>query len=473
MFRFKFPLLLLLVLTGAFLRHEAAYAQSAPDLMVSDLIVTQAVYGEPLVLGKQTVARVVTASADRKLYRGEIIVTFGDQTFSHQVQVGGTKTFTNVGVGAPSELKTLTVTAEVKPAPGSADPDLSNNTKTVTLPVVQSAKHIILYFLPVDWTPAQRTRYDFENAFPPFVKEQTDFFRGIYPLPESQIDSAYTPVPHMLAAYEKQIADSSGNEVGVGFDLMFGSASLAARRLRPDATLVVAVLPPGWFVQAGYPGPLGLSSRQIKGTVLSLFSPTDSITSAHEAGHIFDQHDDYDFSLNPPRNGIPIDRTGFWVERGQTFDPKAGRTINTFMSAAGLIQWTDTRIYEYLMARYVIDAQGGASEPLILAATMTDKIAAQGDESPGLVSAGLVRFPSEEPILVSVGAAAMQGGESIQARWFRGDTVVHEEETQARAGNAWYAFGIQNEKGLTTGKYRVEISLNGTLVKTDAFEVYR
>jgi hypothetical protein len=277
----------------------------------------------------------------------------------------------------------------------------------------------------------------------------------------------------MLAAHEKQIADSSGNEVGVGFDLMFGSASLAARRHRPDATLVIAVLPPGWFVQAGYPGPLGLSSSQIKGTVLSLFAPDDEITSAHEAGHIFDQHDDYDFSVDPPRRGIPIDRPGYWVERGTTFDPKAGRTINTFMSAAGLVQWTDTRIYEYLMARYVIDAQGSASEPLILAATMTDELKGPNDESPGRVSAGMVRFPAQEPIWVSVGAAAMRGGETIHAGWYRGDTLVHEDETQARAGNAWYASGIYSDKGLTAGKYRVEISLDGAAVKTTTFEVYR
>lgn len=447
--------------------------QGEGDVALKDLIVTQAVEGEPLIVGKQTVVRAVVGSSASDAVPVQVNVDFGGKTYVASGEVQGDATPIDVFVDAPGEVKTMTVSAEVEPTGGFQDADRSNNSKTVTLPLVKPNQKIVAYFMPVDWTADQMARYDFQTAFPKFVEANGEYLRGAYPLGSDQLELDYTTTPHLLAADEKRLANNQGDEDIISLHLLYASVALAAHRLRPDATLVVGVFPPGWFAKHGNPNTLGLALKDVKGTVTAQFVLSDATTSAHELAHLFWLYEDYDFSVKPPKNFTWLDRSGYWVQEQKAEDVSAGKKIPTFLSAYSPTDpsWVDTRIYEYLMAKFTIKTGGETSEPMVLAATMARQVETGGKNYPSDYAAGFQRFEPEQPVYVSVGVANLAEGQKLEARWYYQDKLVYNASKSTTAVSGWYAFSLARRDALKEGDYRVEVYLDGKLEKTTYFRV--
>lgn len=450
-----------------------ARAQSAPDVSLDTVHVTQAVYDEPLIFNKDTVVRALVSYTGAGATDVRVTVDFDGKTFSETQTVQGKETAIDVFVGAPQNFRTQTVTVRVDALNSANDANANNNAQTIVLPMVKPNENIVAYFLPVDWTEEQRARYNFATNFPRFVQQNQDFLKGAYPLGNDQLVLDYTLAPHMLGANEKRLADNQGESDMQVMHLLYATISLAARRLKPDATIVVGVLPPGWFAAHGKRGTLGMALRDVKGTVTGQYAPTDPTTSAHELAHLFWLYEDYDYSFSPGRPFTWIDRSGYFVQAQLPQEISAAKKIPTFLSSGDPNQsfWVDTRAYEYLMARFTIHANGQVSEPLILAATMANHIEPDGKNYPSDYSAGFQRFEPDQTVYVSVGAAGMNGGETLEARWFLGNQQAATAQQTLKPGNGWYAFYIRDKGGLDEGDYRVEIYLDGKLTKTSKFEV--
>lgn len=455
-------------------RSEAGepHVQLSADLSIVDLIVTQAVYDEPLVLGKETAARVVVGSNSIQPIDAEVTVEWQGQTYNATATVQAPITTVDILIGAPSKLETATVSATVTPGGLLADSDQSNNAKSVTLPVVETHQKITVFFLPVDWTPDQMQRYNFQGAFPQFVADTTQFMQGVYPVARDDLITAYTMTPHMLAPNEKTLATNTGAFDAQSAFRLYASISRAGRRLRPDAFAVIGIFPPGWLAAHGEVDALGFALTGVKGTVSAMFIFDYSKTTAHEVGHLFWLYEDYDQFVSPPRSSTYLDRSGYWVQRQQFQDVKSAEKIPTFMSGGAIKAWVDTRIYEYLMGKFIVGTGGRVSEPLILSATMSSGIEPDDKNFPAEYSAAFQRFEPKARVYVAVSAAGMKGGEALEARWFRGDQQLARDSQTLNPGDGWYDFSIANRNGFPEADtYRVEIYLDGKLVKSPKFEI--
>ncbi len=449
-------------------------SQGRVDLALKDLIVTQAVEREPLVVGKLTMVRARIALGGSDSYLAQVNVEFEGKNYSATGAVTPPETAIEVAVDAPSKIAPLTVRAQVQPAGAVIDPNASDNSKTLTLAVIRPGEKITAYFLPVDWTPEQVQRYNFKTAFPEFVQEQGDFLRGTYPIASEDVLLDYTLTPHMLAANEKRLSNEQGDEDAKASYRLYGSISLAGRRLRPDATLIVGVFPPGWFAKHGEPHTLGLSLRDVKGTVTDQYLPGVPLVTSHELAHLFRLYEDYDFSISPPRLFTIIDRAGYWVQKRRVEESTKANLIPTFLSSADDPQrprWVDSRIYEYLLAKFTIDGKGQASSPLVLAATMARAV--ETDNSPSDYAAGFQRFDPKDPVYCAVGVTSLRAGQMLEARWFQADQKLKTDKQTTRDGAGWYSFALQTQSrgGLVEGSYRAEIYLDGQLAKTSQFTV--
>lgn len=448
------------------------HAQLSTDLSIEDLIVTQAVYDEPLVLGKETAARVVVGSNSTQSIDADVTVAWEGQTYSATATVQAPGTTVDVLIGAPTKLETTTISATVSPTGLLADTDPSNNDKSVTLPVVETHQKITVFFLPVDWTPDQMQRYNFQAAFPQFVADTTEFMQGVYPVAKNDLVTAYTMTPHMLAPNEKTLATNTGAFDAQSAFRLYASISRAGRRLRPDAFAVIGIFPPGWLAAHGEIDALGFALTGVKGTVSAMFIFDYSKTTAHEVGHLFWLYEDYDQFVSPPRSSTYLDRSGYWVQRRQVQDVNSSDKIPTFMSGGAIKAWVDTRIYEYLMGKFIIGTGGRVSEPLILSATMSSSVQPEGENYPAEYSAAFQRFEPKSRVYVAVSAAGMKGGETLEARWYRGDQELATDSQTLNPGEGWYDFSIANRNGFPEANtYRVEISLDGKLVKSPKFEI--
>lgn len=448
---------------------RAPAGQAGTDLAIQDLIVTQAVYDEPLIVGKQTVARVLVYAPGSQSTPATVRVSWEGQTFTQSASIGGAPAFVDVPIGAPTEVKRATITASVEGA--GADSDPSNNTRTVTMPVIKTAEKIVVYFMPVDWTRDQIERYNFTSAFPQFVADTTQFMSGVYPVAQDQLVTDYTMTPHMLAPDEKTLSTNRGSFDALSAYRLYASISRAGRRLRPDAFAIVGVFPPGWLAAHGETKALGFALSGVKGVVSSMFIFDYSKTATHEVGHLFWLYEDYDYFVSPPRSSTFIDRSGYWVQRGQAQDVNAPDKIPTFMSGGAIKAWVDTRIYEYMIAKFIIGMGGQVGEPLVLAATMASQVEPDGRNYPSDYSAAYQRFEPKDRVYVSVAVAGMQGGEKLEARWYRGNQQIASDSQAIKAGEGWYDFTIADRNGFPEDKYRVEIYLDGKPVKTSRFEV--
>lgn len=448
-------------------------AQGNTGLTLNDVIVTQAVDGEPLILNKDTVVRAVVSTTGNSPVNVQATVQFDGKSFTQSESVQGKQQIIDVPVGAPQNFQTQNIKVRVDTANSTSDADSPTNYKTVGVPMVKPGEKLVAFFIPVDWTPDQQQRYNYPQAIPQFVKDNETYLRGAYPLGNDQIVVYSTLTPHMLAVDEKQLADNQGDEDYATEHLLYASISIAGRRIHPDATMVVGVLPPGWFAAHGDTQALGISLRDVKGTVTALYAFTNPIVTAHELAHLFWLYEDYDYATDPPRPFTFLDRSGYFVQEKLPEDISPSKKIPTFLSSYSPDNpaWVDTRAYEYLMAKLTIGNGGQATEPMIVNATIARQVEPDGKNYPSDYSGDYQRFEPKNTVYVSVGAIGMGGGETLEARWYQGSKQIFSKQQQLNPGDGWYAFQLSNRNGMPQSTYHVDILLNGTVVKTAKFEV--
>ncbi|MCL4393817.1 MAG: hypothetical protein M1482_03240 [Chloroflexi bacterium] len=466
---------LLFVLAVGSMAASASRLAAAPgtvDLSVRNFELLQAVSGEPLVLGKLTVARVQVGLPAGVNLDANVRVEAGGKNWERTVLLAGPSVTITLKIEPPQEVKPIVAQVSVTPAGAVVDPNPADNSRTISYPTLQTTEKVVAFFLPVDWTPEDRSSYRYDSAFREYVQNSGDFLIGTYPLSADHVLVDYTMTPHMLNSFEQSLTDSQGKFNMRNALALYGSLSIAGRRLRPDASMVVGVLPPGWFRQHGQPGTLGLTLSSVKGIVTGQYgAKVPPIVAAHEIGHVYALDEDYDFAVSPSHPCEPILSPSYWALRDLELTYGARTNLCTFMSAASSddAYWVDQRIYEYLLGKFAI-GNGTSSAPLILAATLTYRV--EQDGSPARTSANRHRFEPNEPVYVSVGGMALAAGSTLQSKLYRGDTLVRTVEPQTTtAGNRWYAFRLAAANTLREAAYRVDVYLDGGLIKSSAFEV--
>lgn len=83
--------------------------------------------------------------------------------------------------------------------------------------------------------------------------------------------------------------------------------------------------------------------------------------------------------------------------------------------------------------------------------------------------------PDDKAIYASVATVGSTDGATLSARWSyvenNGQSFNNTSESIATSGPATTTFKVQNPNAWPVGKYKVEISLNGTMVASENFEV--
>ncbi len=439
------------------------------DLKLIAVLPVQTIEGEPLVLGKSTAVRLLVGSdaSSGSPIEAEGTARVEGKTYTGRGKLTASQDYVDVSVDPPSQLKTLTIEGRVEPVGGrEANPD--DNSATVRVPTVDTGDaHIHLFFLPIDYTDEVKREVEFDRVFPAWVKDQTDFMRAIYPLPDDRLTSNYTLTPHVPNALERTLADSRKGANQNAITALYSTVFLAARRLDPETTIAVAVLPPRWLTYNYNPRAAGFSAFNVRVTVSGQIGPILDVT-AHEVAHTTDISDDYDYSPGRTFDGFVIDRPGFWVSRGQEMLPKMkGEGVLSFMGSGnpGFV-WIDTRSYDHLLAHYTLGGNGRASEPLVLGAIMSNT--ARPDGSPGLFGAGTYFFAPDQDVVCIVAGASLNKSDAVEVRWLRGNSQVATDQARAAGGNQYLPF---SQKFSKTGDYTVEVYLNGQLAKTAHFTV--
>ncbi len=455
--------------TGS-LADTRAVQSGEVDLAVTELGVIQAVPDEPLVIGKATDARVKVILPAGDNVDAKVTLDVKGKTYERTVNLVGPQATVMLRIDELRVLEPVTAKVSVSPVAPVSDPNPANNSKTATFQTVQTAEKIVAFFLPVDWTPEDQSRFNYNEGFKKYVQGAADFFFGAYPLPTDQLTVDFTMTPHILTTFEKTLADSAGKFSYRNALALYGSISIAGRRYRPDAAIIVGVLPPDWFKNHGQPKTLGLTLMAVKGTVTGQFDPNEMTTAAHEVGHLYNLYEDYDFAVKPPRPGVEILVPGYWVQQDRELASTPSKKLWTYMSSGSkqVVYWTDRRIYEYLLAKFALHG-GTASAPLILAATMAWETEKEG--YPADYSAGILRFEPTQPVYCSVAAIALKAGSRLEVKLYRGNALVKTDSQTTVAGNKWYAFLIADRNTLKQDKYRVDVYLDGQLTKSAQFEI--
>jgi len=442
------------------------------DLTVKGFSLTQGVSNEPLVLGKLTAARVnVNLPADVNV-DAQIRVEVDGSVAERTMNLVGPEVTATLRIDAPHQVKPVTARVTVTPVGDVTDPDPSNNTSTATYQTVQTTEKVVVFFLPVDWTPEERSKYTYNTTFKQYVQDAGGFMIGTYPLPVIDAIVDYTMTPYMLQPFEKTLADSQGKFSMRNAVALYGGLSIAGRRYRPDATIVIGVLPPGWFAKHGQPHMVGFALPDVRGIVTGQYEVNlPPIVASHEISHLYFAGEDYDFAVKPNRPCFQINIPSYWVQRDQDLANTSKKKLCTFLSAADskVAYWADQRIYEYLMAKFTMNG-GTASAPSILDATMTWTIEDAG--APSRSSGNTYRFEPTQPVYCSVAGIALKAGSTLEAKLYRGNTLVSSADPQTTvAGNKWYPFLVAESDTLKEGLYRVDVYLDGQLAKSSPFEV--
>ncbi|MGH8049618.1 MAG: hypothetical protein ACREPB_03050 [Arenimonas sp.] len=89
------------------------------------------------------------------------------------------------------------------------------------------------------------------------------------------------------------------------------------------------------------------------------------------------------------------------------------------------------------------------------------------------VTAATTTFGTKDVIYAAIDTQNAAKDVALAAKWtFQDGQTVHEESTMiSPEGNATTNFKLANDKGWPVGKYKVEISLNGTPAQSVDFEV--
>ena len=320
----------LLVVVGVLGLPGPAFA-AAPG--ISAIVPIQVLAGMPLVASKATVVRVTLASGT-----GTVKLTFDNKQYT--ASGGPTVDFyvDAPAAGAAGTKRTITISADAGGGAKSVKADVytlkNNGTK--------------LFFVPVDWTPSDQKSFSFPQKYDQFVQDSGDFLKGTYPWPSQNVEIDHTDTIHMLTAQERTIVDSNGGERYQAMIAMYAGIALAGRRLKPDADVVIGILPPQWFAKnMKSPGTVGMELHAVRATVVDQVD-SDYATASHELGHVYGRPDDYDFTKNPPKIGNPIDADGFWVEKKQPRSLTHRPAYLSFMAGGseGTDFWVDTRTYK-------------------------------------------------------------------------------------------------------------------------------
>ncbi len=442
------------------------------DLTIQYFGLTQAVMDEPLVVGKPTAAIIKIASSSNSPVSAVVKVIVDGKPYEQVATITGPQTMVTLRIDAPSAVKPVSAQVSALPTGDVTDPNPADNTQTAVFQTVQTPERVVMFFLPVDWSPQDRSTYNYNSTFKQFIQDGGDFFTATYPLPPSQVVVDYTMTPHMLTTFEKAIVNSQGKESRRNELVLYAGISVAGRRYRPDASIVVGVLPPKWFDNHGEPGVLGFALPGVSGIASAQYDPElEPIVAAHEIGHLYGLGEDYDFAVKPARPCNPVLTPGYWVQQEHDVTRASGKDLCTFMSAAGrnFLHWADQRIYEYLMAKFTLN-RGKVSAPMVLAATMAWQLEADG--YPSEMRANNHRFEPTQDVYCSVAGAALKAGSTLEVKLFSGNKLLRSVGKQATvAGDKWYPFQVAQGKELAGGNYRLDIFLDGQLAKSTDFEV--
>jgi len=83
-------------------------------------------------------------------------------------------------------------------------------------------------------------------------------------------------------------------------------------------------------------------------------------------------------------------------------------------------------------------------------------------------------FKPSDKFYASVQVSNILVGRKVEARWYLGSDEITSGRTSITAdkeGSGYYAFSLSVPDGFPEGDYKVEIYLDGTMVKTMAFNV--
>ena len=88
------------------------------------------------------------------------------------------------------------------------------------------------------------------------------------------------------------------------------------------------------------------------------------------------------------------------------------------------------------------------------------------------IASPISTFAKSDKIYASVASDGPNGGK-LSAKWSHLDSnqTVHEESKDSPAGAQVTQFEISKPDGWPTGKYKLEVSLDGAVVQTREFEV--
>ncbi len=318
---------------------------SGPELI-------QALAAEDLIAGKDTVARDPSG--------GNITVKV-DNVDCSKVFSGGKCSGSD---GKDEAGASVLYLGKPTTSAGGKSYNISVNGKSFSRQVIVVQTKLKVFFLPVDWTAQMRSdpRVKYEQTITDMTRVSCDFMKAVYPVPPDDITCDKTLVPYMLRPFESTVADANAEINWGAITSMYASIGVTGRRYMPDATIVVGVMPPGWFGKhLKSANTLGLELHNVKGAVTSQVT-VDFLNyqvAAHEIGHTFGLLDDYNHGIDPPRDGWVIDSDGFWLNKPTDVqtphyygvndtDPQFGVGYISFMGAAGGPIWVDKCTFEYL-----------------------------------------------------------------------------------------------------------------------------
>ena len=112
-------------------------------------------------------------------------------------------------------------------------------------------------------------------------------------------------------------------------------------------------------------------------------------------------------------------------------------------------------------------APAPAPAPATLTVTTVDLGTAVGADN--RVTTPVTTFAKGDTIHASV--ASDGGAGNLTAKWTMGDTVVDTQDKAVAAGPQVTEFSISKPSGWPLGKYKLEVSSDGTVVQTREFEV--
>lgn len=108
-----------------------------------------------------------------------------------------------------------------------------------------------------------------------------------------------------------------------------------------------------------------------------------------------------------------------------------------------------------------------APAPAALSVTTVDLGTAVGADN--RVTAPMTTFARRDTIHASVASDGAAG--NLTAKWSMGDKIVDTQDKAVPAGPQVTEFSVSKPDGWPVGKYKLEISSNGTVVQTREFEV--